>query len=694
MRDYHFLRTPIRGDHQSRLVDAQVNEAALAGDPAPDEVYPQTLEVSFEVAPAVTEVQIAPLWEGALIFLPDATTGNPVDPVDVTPAAYPGWSVTGDLVLRTLPSSANFAVAFERNVPLVGRPPATVRYSSVRLTEEFLFTTLAQAPATSLVFDGQLVDAADPQFHEKLVIAFLAGSAAVACLQDPDDSGQDLALAPMPAVVLASAGSTVLRVAAATLSEQVRDLAWFDEHPEYDDLSGELLVDPSLGTEQDLRYNPAHPSHSVISLWGLFQSAKLVAFTPDTAIDQPVRTALTAPRADGLSYRRIDLFRPPIFGAPVSSAPQRPFPQYRLAWAPSPDQSLRVPLSGEVYLPLDDGDYSFWAVPRSEDPATALPSKPFRLSVRPPPPAKAIGLPADVIVVDLSELESASLFAHLEPYDAAYAWDGYANVASRRGALMAQAGAAWNVKVLIWQILPTNASQSASYAAVYGYIRESAGRHGLAPEFLQAVLFGEGVAQGLTELIDANAAFTDNAKIDAYGTLGLDLILYRTGNIPAGKPLVPPEVPAGDADERAEYTFNLVDAGYVDPSTAAKVSFNLELTRREGDKTRTLQLAWVRGWDAAVELMAAELHARLDDMVSYLAGKSPPVPVADETQRRYLAYVRFNASAATARTHADALSTRLQPWVGPPPSNNKNARYNTLQRIAVAQWHEAAGIYR
>ena len=98
--------------------------------------------------------RFAPLWEGALIFLPDATTGNPVDPVDVTPAAYPGWSVTGDLVLRTLPSSANFAVAFERNVPLVGRPPATVRYSSVRLTEEFLFTTLAQAPATSLVFDG------------------------------------------------------------------------------------------------------------------------------------------------------------------------------------------------------------------------------------------------------------------------------------------------------------------------------------------------------------------------------------------------------------------------------------------------------------------------------------------------------------------------------------------------------------
>jgi hypothetical protein len=691
MRDYHFLRTPIRGDHQSRLTDVQVSEAALAGDPALDAVYPQTLEISFGLEPAVTEVQIAPVWEGALIFLPDATTGNPVDPVDVTPAAYPGWSVTGDIVLRTLPNSANSAVAFERNVPLVGRPPATVRYSSVRLTEDFLFTTLAQAAPTSLVFNGQFVDADDPEFHEKLVIAFLAGSAAVACLQDPDDSGQDLALAPMPAVALASFGPTVLRVAAATLSEQVRDLAWFDQHPEYDDLPGELLVDPTLSTEQDLLYNPAHPSHSVISLWGLFQSAKLVAFAPDTAIGLPVRIALTAPRPDGLSYRRLDLFRPPIPGAPVSSAPQRPFPQYRLSWAPSPDQSLRIPLSGEAYLPLEDGDYSFWAVPRSEDPAATLPSEQFRLSARPTPPAKAIGLPSDAVVVDLTGLDSASLYAHLEPYDAAYEWDGYSNVAARRGGLMAQAEADWNVTVLIWQILPTSASQSSTYAPVYGYIRESAGRHGLAPEFLQAVLFGEGVAQDLSDGIKAGVPFADNARVSAYGSLGLDLILYRTGRVPAGKPLIPPGI---SVEESAEYTFNLVDAGYVDPSTAAKVSFDVELPRKEGGRIVTLQLASITGWDAAVELVAAELHARLDDMLAYLAAKVPPVPVADERQRRYLAYVRFNASAATARAHADALSTRLQPWVGAPPANNRDARYNTLQRIATTQWHEAAGIYR
>ena len=100
MRDYHFLRTPIRGEDQWGLLDLQISEASSVGDPPPDQVYPQTLEISFDVAPATAEVQIAPLWEGSLIFLPDSTAGNPVDPAEVSPANYPNWSVTGDLVLH------------------------------------------------------------------------------------------------------------------------------------------------------------------------------------------------------------------------------------------------------------------------------------------------------------------------------------------------------------------------------------------------------------------------------------------------------------------------------------------------------------------------------------------------------------------------------------------------------------------
>ena len=86
MRTYHFLRTPIRGDHRSRVLGVQLTEAPPAGDPAPAEPYPQSLEISFDTVLGVTEVQIAPLWEGQLRFLPETTAGAPTDPADVTPA--------------------------------------------------------------------------------------------------------------------------------------------------------------------------------------------------------------------------------------------------------------------------------------------------------------------------------------------------------------------------------------------------------------------------------------------------------------------------------------------------------------------------------------------------------------------------------------------------------------------------------
>lgn len=700
MRDYHFLRTPIRGDHQARLVDLEVGEAPLAGDPAPAQVYPQTLELSFEVAPTVTEVQIAPLWEGELIFLADSTAGNPATPADVTPAAYPSWSVTGDLVLRTVAGTAGFEYAIRYHLPLIGGLPSTVRYSKVELTEDFLFTTLSEAAPSSLVFDGGVVDAADPEFHAKLVIAFLAGTAAMPCLQpNPDDSSQDTALKPMPAVVLAPSGSrTVLRVAVASVSEKVPDLAWFDQRPEYDDVSGEQLADPALRTDLDVRYNPSHPGHSAIPARAIFQDAALAAYAPDHDVGIPVRVALTAPRPDGLTYRRIDLERPPIPGAPVGSAPRRPYPQYRLCWTPTggqPTESLRIPMSGHAYLPLADGSYTFWALPRSQDPSVHLPGDQLMLSLAPQPPARAIGLPQPTVDVDVTGLETARVYAHLRPYDSLYVWAGYEAVDAVRDGLMARAKADWNAEVFKWHILPTTEAVSASYAPVYGYIRESAGRHGLAPEFLLTIAMGEGVNLKLEDAIEAHQPFDPLESIDAFNFAGLDLILYRTGGLmPDGTaPPVPPEIPSTAVDELAEYAYNLVTEGYVDPATAAAVTWSAEIRRTEG-ATRTIQVATIAGWAAAFELVAAELHARLDEMVAYLAAKVPPVPVTGELERRFLSYIRFNASPSGAQGHADNLAAELRRWPGPPPGNNLNALFNTIQRIAVTQWHERAGIYR
>jgi hypothetical protein len=179
--------------------------------------------------------------------------------------------------------------------------------------------------------------------------------------------------------------------------------------------------------------------------------------------------------------------------------------------------------------------------------------------------------------------------------------------------------------------------------------------------------------------------------VDAFSEVGLDLILYRTGGtMPNGDP-PPIPVPESEVDERAEYEYNLVSEGYVDAATASAIWWSRQ---ERNEKGLLIQVAWIAGWAAAIELVAAELHARLDEMLAYLAGQVPAVEVREEVRRRYLAYVRFNASLATAKRHADSLATRATKWSGTRPTNRRNAEYNTVQRIATTQWHEAAGIYR
>jgi hypothetical protein len=225
------------------------------------------------------------------------------------------------------------------------------------------------------------------------------------------------------------------------------------------------------------------------------------------------------------------------------------------------------------------------------------------------------------------------------------------------------------------------------FKALYGYIRESAGRHGLAPEFLQVIFFGEGGLAALTPVFDPSAS------LNAFGFAGLDLILYRTNRLGALVPKVPAAATAaGDADEIAEYSFDLVANGYVDAATAANVAATGGTNVNEIG--RTIFDATVTGWDTAIELVAAELHARLDEMTAYLAAKVPAVAVTEENQRRFLTYIRFNSRPATAKGHADHLNDRVKKWSGAVPPDNMNANFNAVQRLAIAQWHDRAGAYR
>jgi hypothetical protein len=695
MRLDGFLRAPIRGDHQGRLLNLKTGDVALAGDPDPASPYPQTLEIEFDVDAAVKEVQIAPLWEGMLRFIPDSTLNHPTVPTDVTEAQFPNWAVVGDLILRNYvgfgPSELDGAFAV--HIPFVSPVPTSVCYSKVRLTREFLFTTLGTLSKHRLMFGASVVRRDDPLYTQKLIIKFLAGQASVPCLLDPATPANDDALQPMPSVALAAAGVTTFRVALSSLSEELLTPTWFDARPEYDALAGDPLVRPPLNTFAGQMSNPAHPSHSSVPARVIYQSAAADAFAPDHGPATPVRIALSAARADGTTYRRIELIRPPIPGPPVGAAAHRPYPMYRLCWQSTVAgvaESMRIPLSGRLYLPLADGTYTFWVIPRSETPAAVVAGDHIRLSTQAPLPARYIALPQTTLDVALPVgTTGATIFAHAQAFDARFVWQRYREVQGVRAPLKAAAKTAWNVDVLDWFILPTTPARE-PYSALYGYIRESAGRHGLAPEFLQVVFFGEGGGVA----IDGAGPFDPSESLDTFGFVGLDLILYRTGRLPIGAPSHPPEVPAAAVDEMAEFAFNLVTEGYLDPVTASAVSFDREVVRTEAGFTRTLQIGKVTGWQAAIEMVAAELHARLDEMVAYLASKVPSGAPADEKQRCFLAYVRFNSRPSTAKGHADNLAARVRPWPGAPPPGNENVLFNTLQRLAVTAWHEAAGVYR
>ncbi|WP_346534406.1 hypothetical protein [Micromonospora sp. DPT] len=690
MRRNTFLRTPVRGDMQSRLRNVTVTEVPPEGDPKPGDSFPQTLELSFDTDTPGLAVEIAPLWEGALQFIPDTIARNPTVPAEVVESRYDKWSVTGDLLLKT-PASVH-EDAFRQHLPGFDPVPHLVRYSKVVLTKEFLFTTLATVPQRRFTLGGVSVAEDDPFYHRKLVISILSGTGRIWVTVDPADPAKDTAALPMPVVAPpSSAGTAQLRLTVASTSFEVLSPTWFDQRPAYDDLPGEQLVPPALRTLTDQLSNPAHPAHSVISAWALFQAAPDLAYAPDHAA-APVRAALAAPRPDGRRYRRIELRRPPLPGSDPSAAPRRPYPAHQLCWRPSaggPTESLRLPLSGVVHLPLADDTYRFWVIPRSADPSAMLAGDQVQLSL-PPTPPRLVGAPPQTSVdVALGAGPSATIDTHLRAYDAAMVWEGYRAVAPRQTELQDKASAHWNVDAHLAWIVP-RATRNRPQSALYALFRESAGRHGLSPEFLQVVFFGEGGANELP----ASGAFNPNEVLQAYDFVGLDLIVYRTGRLPVGRPPIPPEVPAGAVDERAEYLFNLVTAGYVDSAVAAAVNWDRTEVRTEAGFTRSLEVGTVNGWAAAIELVAAELHARLDEMTAYLAGKVPPVAVPDELSRRFLTYARFNSRPSTARTLADNLAVRLRPWVGAPPPDNTNVHFNTIQRLAVVEWHDAAAAYR
>lgn len=667
------------------MTNTTIDETPLAGDPSPSAPYPQTLLISFVPDAGVTDVQVAPCWQGDLVFLADDTTGYPTTAAEVTMANAASWPLVGDLVLVTR-DLGKHEKTFKTHLTLIETPPTVVRYSKVRLTTDFLFTTLAAAKIKALVAGGKVEPFDAATKHPLQVIHFLRGKAALPCVVDPADPAKDFALRPMPQVVLETPPTrTVLRVSMS--SRAVETFEWFAPRTEDPVIPNTPLVDPTLHNDRSAQLDPAHPAHCFVPPRALFQDAAQVAFEA-THWTGPLRTLLRAALPGARTLRRVAVKRPAVSGD-VSHFPTRPYPLHQLAWQLEPGgavESQRLPLNGVLYVPLEDGDHRFFVSRRRDAPPSIIGDvNEFGLGLE-TPPHKFLDLPNLSVVVPFAPGETTKLIhAHLLRYDSERIWAAVVELDTRYLGFIAKAREKWGLpKVNRWSIyVPDTAATKTktgamkAYSRIHGYIRASAGRHHLDPEFLQAVFMGEATAVFIEDKWNhagPPAPYHDLETINGFATLGLDRI-WNT-------------------------VLTLGTDGYL-PSTFDRGVLTNDITGTNPEDGSTFTSADVIGWEAAVEFVAAELDSRLDWMLGVI-GKSRGA--VSEPQRRFLAYARYVSSEATSTAAAAQMSTLLQPWQGnapPAPTNHdslavilQRVRFKTLQRIAVAEWYEKSKVYR
>lgn len=686
MRTTGFLRTPIRADHQDRMEDITLTERPFVGDPSPSEPYPQTLEITFTPAAGVTEIQLAPCWEGDLFFIADDSTGYPTKADQVVQANAANWSLVGDLVLVSNRDLGGQAKALLAHTPLLESAPNVVRYSKVRLTTDFLFTTLAQASLKAIVVEGRLKPYTAQTMHTQLVLQFLKGDAGVPCAIDPQDSARDFVQQPMPVLMLQAAPlESVLRLSMSCRTNLLN--SWFAARPEDPQIPNSTLVDPALNDERHARFSLAHPAHSFVPPRALFQDAAQAVYQADHW-GSALHTLLAAPLADAAAYRRITLKRPPISGA-VRRFPSRPYPLYQLRWlnaTAGTSEAQRIPIDGVLYLPLADGTYRLLASRRADDPPITPDLEEFALGLQ-TPPNKFLDLPLQTIEITLAPAQRIqTMYVHLLSYDSDRTWEASVELGYRYRRLIDVAKAAWGLPfVNRWVIyVPDTADTRAKtgamkdYGRIHGFIRASAGRHGLAPEFLQAVVLGENLVGHIEYKWNRPGPplpFVLDEVISGFTFLGLDRIWDSALVLGADH--------------------------YIDETRFGHNALTNYSTFENPEDHSTAQTADPIGWEAGVEFVAAELHARRDWMLGVL-GK--PLNRISEQQNRFLAYARYVSSEGTSTAVARQMTTLLTPWEGPPPPPATDhdilpvivtrVRYKCLQRLAVADWLEKSQIYR
>jgi hypothetical protein len=100
----------------------------------------------------------------------------------------------------------------------------------------------------------------------------------------------------------------------------------------------------------------------------------------------------------------------------------------------------------------------------------------------------------------------------------------------------------------------------------------------------------------------------------------------------------------------------------------------------------------VEGYESAIEFIAAELHSRRDWILNYCTTNGLAVSAADSDKVDFLTYARYNNKDVSIAA-ANNLSHYMRKYVGTERSDQENVRFNTLLKLATADWIKELRVY-
>ncbi|MCK5244021.1 MAG: hypothetical protein KAJ90_02040 [Desulfobacterales bacterium] len=742
----HYLRAPVKPTGLEPE-EIEIIDTPPTGNLNEHGASPQALTLTFRRPHSdESDIQIAPAFEGWLAFIPApylSATDLPQTPAqcDYYAILRRNYRLEGTLILNQYSFSSGIAMS---DVPLLGEPVNFASYESVRLTYEFLHRSLGRSPLVSMDDYAGIPSDVNGGIN-RLIFEFIHGRAQVLSKFDDYPMNDFAASENMPVVADRYPTASMLKLdfTMSTRSTAGIDPAWFNMRVHDNsgitdvsgnDIPGTALIPQWMSQATNSEFSPKHPNHSPVPPRMLFAKAKTDAWV-DQHIDHPVRLKALEPLPGNKQYRRITVQRAPLPMASVTHDERRQFPMYRLIIRTPNAETIcaQIPLNGHLYLPLSDGDHRFTAIPRWLAPETSnVGAGDMKLS-QPSSAGKIIDMPKNAIDITIDAANtSVALYATTAKYDGQRIWDNLISSSVYGDLEGHRLTTANRLKLRATTISPGGdidlpnpieplLDHDPAHSAIFGFIRQSAAAHNLAPEFLYAVIFGEAIG-------DKIRSASSTLNYDASALIpGTDLGLYWIGDGLPGNPVT------GGATADIGLA-HLLSQGYLDVE-----HFNLTMLQNVSQITAGMGTghicADIPGWEVAVELVAAQLHARLDEMLAqYVAGPTNTLTGSPcsgdgttldhrrnlsptEDMRRFMAYVRYSTErgdmvweqmAHYLGCYIDTTGS-ARPWdmkdttgalrypttsMASSFSPFERIHFNALKRLAVAEILELVGVFR